>query len=374
MDLSLLSQFSFTGIVTYARSILPYLFRKLPDSEWILFTRSPEDIGFDVAQHPNVAIRTPRAMRSGWLWKTWGIAAETRKEGLDLLFMPSSRAPLIKSCAVITYIHDLGFRTQPEHLKRGTLAKTEFAVRHAVKTSDFLFAGSEFIQNEISSAYKVPAGKIGVTHYGYDPQQFHTEKLPEAEARAILLRYGIQKPYVLYLGVLQGRKNLVRLIDAAQIWQASHPDLQLVLAGKRGWNCEQIYDTAARFSSSKVHLPGPVAQEDLRVVYQEAECFVLPSLYEGFGIPVTEAMACGTPALLSNAAALPEAGGKAAAYFDPIHPEQIADCVLSVYQSAELHQRMTTQGLSHVKSFTWEQCAARTVSAFDRFLEFGSGN
>jgi glycosyltransferase involved in cell wall biosynthesis len=372
VDLLVLSQFSFTGIVTYTEWIVPSLIESMPEYDWVLFTPSENLIRFDYRKFPHVEVRVTPWMKSPWLWKLAGVNIEPWRQSLDLLFIPVSRAPLLKSCSVIAYLHDLGFLKHPEALLRGTVWQTRLAIKHAALTADVVFANSEFTQKEICSSYGLPPERVVITYYGYSPDKFNQRPSEEADLERVLRRNGIRSPYVLYVGVIQGRKNLVRLIEAAECWRQTEPDLQLVLVGKRGWNCDQIYAAAEKFPRDQVLLPGPMVADDLRVLYQMAECFVLPSIYEGFGIPIIEAMACGTPVVLSRATVLPEVGGDAALYFDPQNPKEIAQKILELRASKELRTKMIATGLARAEEFTWDACTRRTVSAFEKVLNGAS--
>lgn len=367
VDLLVLSQFRQGGIVTYTRKLLPELLQVVPGAEWVLFCRSA-DVVAEYRDHPAVRVKVCRWMNSAWLWKLLGCVMEAYREHLHLLFVPVSRVPLLKLCPTVSVIYDLGFRSLPQYLKRGSLVPAIFSVRHAVKNSDAVLTISEFIRTQLLSDYGADPAKIFLTYCGYDPLQFNTAPLATAPPASVTARYGIRRPYVLYLGVIQGRKNLLALIDAYDVWHSIYPELQLVLAGPRGWNCEAIYTRAARYQPEQICMPGAIQLEHLRSVYQDAECYVLPSLYEGFGIPVVEAMACGTPVIVSRAGALPEIAGDAALYFDPERPQHIAEQVCAVLSSSDLRDRLVSAGLRRVSSFSWEECAKRAARAFDAVL------
>ena len=286
----MLSQFTDTGMVIYTEEILPRLFKAMPDCEWVLFLRDSSSLRFDAARFANVTVKNSPWMKSDWGWKLAGIVVEPILERLDLLFIPVSRAPLIKTCRLLIFVHDVGFLSMPEYLKAGTVRKTEIAMRQSERKADLLLTNSVFTQREFCRHYKTAESKIDVTYLGFDEGLFNPAPVPTEIKKQVMERYGIRQPYVLYLGVIQGRKNLVRLIEAQEIWRQSMPGLQLVLAGKKGWNCEQIYERAAG-SPGDVVLTGRIETEHLPVLYKSAECYVLPSLYEGFGMPVIEAFA-----------------------------------------------------------------------------------
>jgi glycosyltransferase involved in cell wall biosynthesis len=367
VDLLILSQFADTGMITYTEEILPRLFEAMPDCEWILFLKEPSQFRLDLSKFPNVTVRKSRWMASSWTWKIIGIIVEPLFEGIDVLFIPVSRAPLIKICKLIIFVHDVGFLTMPEYLKTGTVRKTRAAMRHSEEKADLLLTNSVFTRGEFCQWYKTPQSKMEVTYLGFNEKLFNISPVPDKLRDKILGHYGIRRPYVLYLGVIQGRKNLVRLIEAQGIWHQQVAELQLVLAGKRGWNCDEIYERAARFPEDVV-LTGRIETEHLPILYSNAACYVLPSLYEGFGIPVIEAMACGVPTVLSDRSSLPEVGGNAAVYFNPEDPLDIAESILKVVQSSDLRQKMIAAGLKRVAAFTWTRIGENTVQAFRRVL------
>ncbi len=255
----------------------------------------------------------------------------------------------------------------PEHLKLGTIRKTQVAMRASERKADLLLTNSGFTRREFCRYYKTDESRIDVTYLGYDERLFNPRPVQDALTKEVMGRYGICKPYVLYLGVIQGRKNLVRLIAAQRIWQQRVPGLKLVLAGKKGWNCDEIYEKASRMPGNVI-LTGRIESEHLPALYKNAECYVLPSLYEGFGMPVIEAMACGVPAALSDRGSLREVGGDAAEYFIPEDPHMMAETILKVVQSPELRRRMIASGLERAEKFTWRRIVDNTVRAFHKVL------
>ncbi len=370
VDLLLLSQFEFTGMITYVKALLPFLVEAFPDCEWVLFSKST-DVGFCAEDYANVRVKHSRWMNHAHFWKLLGVSFEAAIERLDFLFIPVTRVPLIKTCPAAVVIHDVGFVSLPEYLKQGTVLSTSLSVRDAAQRADVVFANSEFTKGELCAAFKCAPEKVFVTGCGYDPNAFHTARVPHDREHEILQRYGIRRPYILYLGVIQRRKNLLTLMDASDRWRLHDPGLQLVMAGKAGWNCDGIYERAAQYSARDVILPGPIREEDLRSVYQLAEAMVLPSIYEGFGIPAVEAMACGIPVLLSTAGALKEVGKDAALYFAPHDSNEIAEKILQVRNEPELREKLIGAGLSRARHFTWQRCAGSIITALRNTLGGG---
>jgi glycosyltransferase involved in cell wall biosynthesis len=212
--------------------------------------------------------------------------------------------------------------------------------------------------------YGISPNKIDVVHHGLSPQFRPLDGAAVAEACA---RYGLGAPgsYLLYVGTVQPRKNLARLIDAfAQVarQEAGGAALRLVIAGKRGWLTEEIERRAAASGvAGQVLFPGFVADADLPALLSGALAFVFPSLYEGFGMPVLEAMACATPVLTSTTSALPEVAGDAALLVDPHDTEAIAEGIARLLSDAALRERLRERGMQRAAQFTWHRCASETL-------------
>lgn len=368
VDLLLLSQFTHTGVVTYALEIVPRLIKLIPEVEWYLYVPS-KDLLPTIDASRNVHVREVGSMKSAWAWKLFGASYEALKSKLDLMFFPTTRVPVIKTAPSAVFVHDLGFIQHPEYLKRGTLWKTRLAMRLTAKTADIILTNSEFTRYQFAEKYGVPAESIWPTGLGFDDSVYHTGEFPAGAVERILSRYDVKQPYVLYLGMIQGRKNLVSLIRAVSRLREWRPDVHLVLAGKKGWNCDEVYAVAARHPDL-VRMTGAIDAADMRALYRSAECLVMPSIYEGFGIPLVEAMACGTPVIASNTSALPEVVGEAGLYFNPLEVGEIRDCLLECLRPAT-RARMVETGLERCKSFTWDECANKTASVIRTFLELG---
>jgi len=193
------------------------------------------------------------------------------------------------------------------------------------------------------------------------------------DVKPVLSRYGIDFPYILYVGSLESRKNLPRLLEAFARVQTQHPDWKLVIVGARKWKFTSIFKTVQRVGlDSFVHFTGYVEEEHLPAIYNGADLFVFPSLYEGFGLPVLEAMATGTPVITSNCSSLPEVAGDAAILIDPYDIQAIADAIQQVLSNPTLAASLRVKGLARSKTFSWQRTAKETIAVYERVCGRGT--
>jgi glycosyltransferase involved in cell wall biosynthesis len=282
-----------------------------------------------------------------------------------VLWMPLHNMPILhrKKLKVVVTIHDLAFKIFPQYFPKKELAKLNRLTDCAIKNADGIIAVSQATRDDILKFYPgVSAGKIKVIHHGFDTQLF-SGNISQEESYKILKTYNLQpNSYLLYVGAIQPRKNLIVLIEAFEEIKKSYPELKLVLAGAPAWNFKE---TLARIKSSiyakDIIVTGKVPFESLAVFYRNASAFIFPSIYEGFGIPVLEAMASGTPTIIANNSSLPEVGGKAVLYFNASSSQELAACVARVLSDEALRAQMIAEGLLQVQKFAWEKCAQETL-------------
>jgi len=221
-----------------------------------------------------------------------------------------------------------------------------------------ILADAASTQRDLIDVYRVPPEKIRVLYSGVDPR-FHPNVSVESRARVRELTHS--KPYLLSVSTIQPRKNYVRLIEAfAKITSDKLPitDLQLVISGAKGWMFEAVFQAVERLNlRDRVLFPDFVSDDDLPALYAGATLFVYPSLYEGFGLPVAEAMACGAPVVSSNASSLPEVGGDAVLYFDPRNVDAIAETIRRALSDESLQNDLRARGIAQAKKFSWDQAA-----------------
>jgi glycosyltransferase involved in cell wall biosynthesis len=316
------------------------------------------------------------------LWTHARLSAEVALHPPDVLFVPAHVLPLgvvlRRRVRTVVTIHDMGYMRFPEShtpaQRRYLRLSTNWGVRHANR----LIAISNTTREDLIRYAGAPPEKISVVYHGVSPR-FQPIGDPNLIA-ATQAKYGITPPYFLYVGTIQPRKNLVRLLEAfasaSRDWgsvigssasdtQSPIPNPQLVIAGKRGWLTDEIERQSTQLfgpNSSAVRFTGYIADEDLPALLSGALAFVFPSLYEGFGMPLLEAMACGTPVLASATSALPEIAGDAALLIDPEDTPALADGLARLASDAALRADLQARGLARAAQFTWERCAQETLT------------
>lgn len=281
-----------------------------------------------------------------------------------VFFTPSHYAPRFSPVPSAISIMDLSFIHFPELFKKSDLYQLVNWTKYSLKKASVVFSISRASKNDIIEVYKVPENKLVVTYPGVKPISNFTRSASSGQAFQISNRN--MGHYILFVGTLQPRKNITRLVEAFSKIKPNHPDLKLVIVGKKGWQYGEILESPKKFAVSKsVEFLDFVKDEELGRFYKNALCFVLPSLYEGFGLPVLEAMKYGCPVLISNVSSLPEAGGDAALYFDPQSPDDIAEKLEKVISNPKLRQEMKKKGFEQVKKFSWEKTAKETLKVLE---------
>ena len=276
------------------------------------------------------------------------------------LYHETNNIPAVElNVPYITTVHDLTVFIFPSyHLPYRVKFFTDNF--HRTLKSDLIVVPSHSTKQDLINGFGVPTEKIQVVPHGRN--EFY-RPIPALEVQSITKKY-IDKPFVLFSGVIEPRKNLTNLLLAfAQI--RKRREVALLLAGDFGWQYESIIQLPRRLGLRDVYFTGYVPAEDLRGLYNGAEVFVYPSLYEGFGFPPLEAMACGLPMVLSNVSSLPEVGGEAAMYVDPQTVESIVEGTLRVLEDTQLRQLMSQRGIERSKQFSWGTTAAQMITFYE---------
>lgn len=313
-------------------------------------------------QHFHYRETNPRQL---WTWVGFPLALTREKYPADVVFSPTHYIPRWISLPRVMAIMDVSYLSYPELFRAQDLHKlvhwTAYSVRHAAK----IITISEFSKRAIIDAYHVPPERV-VVAYPALPDTVLIRAMGKREKITAL-----PENYILSVGTLQPRKNFSRLIEAMA--HISDPDIELLIVGKKGWLYDEILLAPQKYGVEKrVRFLDFVPDEALPSLYKHAKCFVLPSLYEGFGLPVLEAMAHGTPVVVSNGSSLPEIAGDAGIYVDPSDVSSIAEGInRALTESAGDRKTRIQRGKERVKAFTWESAAAKVMDVLGETAKKG---
>jgi len=291
-------------------------------------------------------------------------ALKLRWDRPDLLHVQYT-APLACPVPVVVSVHDVSFLEYPEYFPFPRAAQLRLTVRRTIQAAARILTVSEFSRDAIARAYGLDPDRIAVVHNAA-ADCFHQVRRDTAPAQ-VSQRFGLTAPFILSVGDLQPRKNHIGLIEAFARMALACPQLshQLVLAGKETWFGRRVYDAAKRSGvANRIRFLGFVSDDDLLQLYNACELFCFPSFYEGFGLPVLEAMACGAAVCCSNTAAIPEVADGAAILFDPHNTDEIARAMLDLIQLSELRSRMRRLGLQRAPQFSWQKAAEKTLEVY----------
>ncbi|EKD85573.1 MAG: Glycosyl transferase, group 1 [uncultured bacterium] len=294
--------------------------------------------------------------KSKKLWTMLGLSKKIYKDknNLDVFFSPTHYLPLFSVVPSVVSIFDLSYLKYPELFKKKDLYQLKIWGRYSIKRAKAVITISESSKNAIIEEYKLASDKVHVVYPGIK-ELINNREINMTDLQK---KYGIKKNFILFVGTIQPRKNIARMVEAiSQI-----PELELIVVGKKGWQYEGILDSPRKFGvENRVKFLEFVPDEELSELYKNAICFVLPSLYEGFGLPILEAMKYGCPVVTSNTSSLPEAGGDAALYFDPEDSSDIAEKIKKLLSDDKLREDMIEKGYKQAKKFSWEKAAKETL-------------
>lgn len=345
-----------TGTENYALQVVRGLIEIETEHGFRLYLREPAPSGLlPTGPHIEHVAFGPRR-----LWTHLGLSREMLRRPPDLLFVPAHVVPLLHPAATVVTVHDIGYRFFPHQHTRRARLYLDASTRYSCQVAQQIIADSQATARDLAREYGVPRERITVVYPGLDPG---ITRAGNDEQRAVRQRYNLHRPFVLYVGTIQPRKNLRRLVEAFARLPSDLAGLDLVLVGQVGWLADEILAAIhAHHLEARVRLPGYVAQEDLPALLSAAECFVMPSLYEGFGLPVLEAMACGTPVISSDGGSLPEVAGDAALQFPATDVEALVAALARLLGDQALRQELAARGLAWCRRFSWASTAREVLA------------
>lgn len=345
------------GVSVYTLNLLRY-FSKVANKEnsFVVYLKD----------HPSLELPEENAyykykvINGTFLWSQiyLPIYLSTHRE-IDIYFSPAHYLPSFCPVPQVVTIHDLAYQYFPNDFTKKDLWQLRNWTKSSVKKATKIIAVSKTTKKDIIKNYDVDEADVTVVYNGYE-KQFN--KLKNDNLNLIEKFKLKNKKYILFVGTIQPRKNLEILIEAFDKLVQTNNDFTLVIVGKKGWLYESIFEKVKILKlEDKVIFTDHVTDEELVRYYQNAFCFVLPSLYEGFGIPVLEAMSYGCPTIISMNSSLPEIGGDASLYFDPKSSDDLMKKIITLQTNKELGKELIIKGKNRVKDFSWDKCGKETL-------------
>lgn len=348
-----------TGNEVYVRNLLENYARLDRDSQFYAYVCSE----YAASEVPNRfekrSVSTNPFLRLGY-----DLTRRVLIDKPDLLHVQYT-APVYCPAPFVVSVHDVSYLERPEYFTAPRRLQLKATVANTVQRAARILTVSDFSRQRIQAAYNIPAERIQVIYNAVSPQ-FRSVQ-PKTAFNTVSEKFGVQWPYILSVGDLQPRKNQIGLIEAFEELIRNYPQLphHLVLVGKPTWFAPRVYEAAQKSGVfERIHFTDFVNDEDLIHLYNAAELFVFPSFYEGFGLPILEAQACGRAVACSNTSAMPEVADSAALLFDPNSKAELLKAMRDLLIDPELRQRMERLGLKNAARFSWEKAASQTLDVY----------
>ncbi len=369
------------GIGRYTRSLIGALAEIDTENQYTLFVAGGWDSGEETGPlGGNFRVRsvplTDRLLNILWQRMRVPIPIQVITGRIDLFHSPDFVLPPVGQTPTMLTVHDLSFLRVPEHFVPGFKEYLEGAVSRAVRRADHILADSRSTRRDLIELLEVHPDKVSVIYPGVDAR--FTEIRDPSVMSAVARRYELPSQFVLGLGTLQPRKNFKGLIAAFARLVASSEggdsfaNLHLVICGGSGWMCEDIVEAVKRHGlTERVHLPGFVRDEDLPAIYSLASVFAFPSWYEGFGLPVLEAQACGTPVVVADNSSLPEVVGDGGLLVKAGNTDELAHAISLALTDSQLRGNLISAGRAQAARFSWNTAAQELHAAYQSLAKRG---
>ncbi len=354
------------GPRTYVLGLLEALLKLDQENSYTVFYNDRSHLGrFPQAQEIVLPGKTPLDR----LWREHLLLPQAcRRERIDLLHCPKSAIPFFSPCPVVVTLHDLIPIKHPETEKFAAQLYWRLQIPIAARRSNFIITDSEHARKEIMTDFRVPAERIKAVMLGFNPDM--NGEPDQSTSRKVSAKYNLPDDYILYVGTIQPRKNLETLIEAFnRLKQDRDIPHKLVIVGRKGWLYEQLFKRIHELGlDEEILFTGFVPDEELPSIYGRASVFVYLSLFEGFGLPPLEAMACGIPVITSNTTSLPEVVGDAGITLPPTDVARVNEALRQVICDKELRTTMRQKGLKQARLFSWEATARETLEIYKAVL------
>jgi len=366
-----------SGVGQYTKRLLEAMTKLAPKNEYSVFGFhffTKKALPREWVKHPSLKYRYVRWLPGrgyNQLFKK-GIRIPINlllRQKPDITFFPNFvRWPLTGKGKSVIVIHDIAFEYFPQYIGAKNLIYLKKQVPRSLREADHIVAVSEYTKQDIMKHYGVSPAKISVVHPAID----HSDYYPRDHKTVAAARttYKLPEQYILFVSTLEPRKNIIGLLDAyALLPQKLQQDFPLIFVGGKGWADTDLLARFEKYKNLPIRRLGYVPDEDMAAVYSGASLFVYPSFYEGFGMPVVEAMACGVPVITSNVSSLPEVVGDGAKLVDPKSTPSITKAMIEILENKTLQADLRAKGLAEAKKFTWETSAKNLLRVFSELTE-----
>ncbi|MGA2714276.1 MAG: glycosyltransferase family 1 protein [Bryobacteraceae bacterium] len=352
-----------TGNEVYIRSLLQAFGQIDGESDFVAYISEPDAVALIPER-----FQVRRVSANPYLRLGWDLGSLIRADSPDLIHVQYT-APLFTRTPTVVTVHDVSFLEYPEYFTAGRCTQLRLTVASTVKRATHILTVSDFSRDAILRAYDIRPSNISVVPNAANPE-FRVVGRDRAQ-RAVRDMLHFDAPFILSVGDLQPRKNHIGLIAAFSKLLTDYPQLKhhLVLTGKETWFTPKVRNAARACGfASRIHFTGFVSDPDLLQLYNACECFIFPSFYEGFGLPILEAMACGRAVACSNTSAMPEVADGAGLFFDPHKTDEIALAMRDILFDGELRGRMERLGLQRAAAFSWKKSARATLDVYEEVV------
>lgn len=362
------------GMGVYVRGIVSNLGKIDKENEYFIILNKGKDDNFVPLQdnfHKIFTDITYSDYLRRDLWEQVYLPYLLNKNRIDIYHGTNYSLPLFANVKKVLTIFDMISFLSPRWYKPLSRYRVQKLIHLSSRTADKIITGSENSKKDIIRILGIPEEKIKVIYIGIEEEYKIIND--ESKLNFVKAKYGISKKFILHVGSMNPRKNISRLIEAYSMLPFELLDeYQLVLAGGKGWRSYEIFDKISKMGlNDQVVVTGFVEDDDLPLLMNAADLLVFPSLYEGFGIPPLEAMACGTPVVASNTSSIPEVVGNAALLFDPYNVEEMSSSIYKVLTDEKLKNDLIQKGLEHVKLFSWDKAVKETLKVYNEVYNDG---
>jgi len=358
---------NFTGLGNYSRYVLKVLAKYYPENQYSVFIPAPAQKPLSLLKYPSIHFQTPKNQLLNFFWRSIGVVKDLKNEKIDLFHGLSNEIPLgLKKSGIpsVVTIHDLIFYRYPKYYPYFDRKIYELKVRYASEHANKIIAVSEQTKKDLINLFNVDETKIEVIYQNCDP--IFTSRVSEEEKSRIKSAYKLPEEFLLNVGTIENRKNSLLIVKALKRLDIN---THLVIIGKETPYTQVVKDFITNNNlTSRVHFLKNVPFQDLPGIYQQASIFIYPSEFEGFGIPVVEALSSGIPVIAAKGSCLEEAGGNDSIYVDPNDSKELANQINLIKNNKEKREFMIRSGFEHIKNFEDEKIADKLFKLYQNLV------